>query len=61
MFQCHEIGTIVPLCEIQKKVTTRDMVEVIENPFDNSVSFLEKILTLSKEGNRMINWNPFLY
>ena len=41
-FQCHECGAIVPVYEIEKEATIKDVIETIDNPFDmaNSPMFL---------------------
>jgi hypothetical protein len=38
--QCHECGLIVPVYELQKEATIKDVVETVENPFDMGKSFL---------------------
>ena len=38
--QCHECGTIVPIYEIEKEATIKDVVETSDNPFDIGTSFL---------------------
>ncbi|RPJ30589.1 MAG: hypothetical protein EHM25_05875 [Nitrosopumilales archaeon] len=38
--QCHECGLIVPIYEIEKEATIEDVLETIDNPFDNRVSLL---------------------
>ena len=38
--QCHECGTIVPVYEIEKEATIKDVVETTDNPFDIGTSFL---------------------
>lgn len=32
--QCHECGTIVPIYELEKEPTIKDVVETVDNPFD---------------------------
>jgi hypothetical protein len=32
--QCHECGSIVPIYELEKEATIKDVVETVENPFD---------------------------
>jgi hypothetical protein len=32
--QCHECGEIVPIYEIEKESSIKDVVETVENPFD---------------------------
>jgi len=34
--QCHECGTVVPVYEIEKEASIKDVVETIDNPFDNA-------------------------
>ena len=38
--QCHACGTIVPIYEIEKEATIKDVVETVDNPFDIGTSFL---------------------
>ncbi len=38
--QCHECGLIVPVYEIEKESSIKDVVETIDNPFDSGTSFL---------------------
>ena len=38
--QCHECGEIVPIYEIEKESSIRDVVETVDNPFDLGTSFL---------------------
>jgi hypothetical protein len=38
--QCHECGAIVPIYEIEKEATIKDIVETVDNPFDIGKSFL---------------------
>jgi hypothetical protein len=38
--QCHECGSIVPIYELEKEATIKDVVETIDNPFDTGKSFL---------------------
>ncbi len=38
--QCHNCGLIVPVYEIEKEATIKDVVETIDNPFDQGKSFL---------------------
>jgi hypothetical protein len=38
--QCYECGLIVPVYEIEKEASIKDVVETTDNPFDNGVSFL---------------------
>jgi hypothetical protein len=38
--QCHECGTIVPVYEIEKESSIKDVVETSDNPFDIGTSFL---------------------
>ena len=38
--QCHECGTIVPIYEIGKESSIKDVVETTDNPFDIGTSFL---------------------
>jgi hypothetical protein len=38
--QCHECGTIVPVYEIEKEASIRDVVETVDNPFDIGKSIL---------------------
>jgi hypothetical protein len=38
--QCHECGTIVPVYEIEKEATIKDVIETTDNPFDIGKSFL---------------------
>jgi hypothetical protein len=33
--QCHECGSIVPVYEIEKEATIKDVVETVDNPFEN--------------------------
>jgi hypothetical protein len=32
--QCHECGLIVPVYELEKEASIKDVVETVENPFD---------------------------
>ena len=34
--QCHECGLIVPIYELQKEATIKDVIETTENPFDSA-------------------------
>jgi hypothetical protein len=38
--QCHECGTIVPVYEIEKDSSIKDVIETTDNPFDIGTSFL---------------------
>ena len=38
--QCHECGSIVPVYEIEKESSIKDVVETVDNPFDIGTSFL---------------------
>lgn len=38
--QCHECGEIVPIYEIEKEATIKDVIEITDNPFDIGKSFL---------------------
>lgn len=38
--QCHECGTIVPVYEIEKESSIKDVVETTDNPFDQGKDFL---------------------
>ena len=38
--QCHECGTIVPVYEIEKEASIKDVIETTDNPFDSGISFL---------------------
>jgi hypothetical protein len=38
--QCHECGLIVPIYELEKEASIKDVVEIVENPFDIGKSFL---------------------
>ncbi len=38
--QCHECGTIVPIYEIEKDASIKDVVETTDDPFDIGTSFL---------------------
>jgi hypothetical protein len=38
--QCHECGTIVPVYEIEKETSIKDVIETTNNPFDIGTSFL---------------------
>ena len=38
--QCHECGAIVPVYEIEKEATIKDVVETVDNPFDLGKDFL---------------------
>jgi hypothetical protein len=38
--QCYECGLIVPVYEIEKESSIKDVVETTENPFDIDKSFL---------------------
>jgi hypothetical protein len=38
--QCHECGLIVPVYEIEKEASIKDVVETSDNPFDIGTSFL---------------------
>jgi hypothetical protein len=37
---CHECGLVVPIYEIEKEATIKDVIETIDNSFDNRVSLL---------------------
>jgi hypothetical protein len=34
--QCHECGLIVPIYELEKEASIKDVIETVENPFDNA-------------------------
>jgi hypothetical protein len=38
--QCLECGLIVPIYEIEKESSIKDVVETVANPFDTGTSFL---------------------
>jgi hypothetical protein len=38
--QCHECGSIVPIYELEKEASIKDVVETVDNPFDIGTSFL---------------------
>jgi hypothetical protein len=38
--QCHECGEIVPVYEIEKESSIKDVIETVDNPFDIGKSFL---------------------
>lgn len=38
--QCHECGLIVPVYELEKDASIKDVVETVDNPFDIGKSFL---------------------
>ena len=38
--QCHECGLIVPVYELEKESSIKDVVETTDNPFDIGTSFL---------------------
>jgi hypothetical protein len=38
--QCHECGLIVPVYELEKEASIKDVVETTDNPFDIGTSFL---------------------
>jgi hypothetical protein len=38
--QCHECGLIVPIYELEKEASIKDVVETVDNPFDIGTSFL---------------------
>jgi hypothetical protein len=38
--QCHECGLIVPVYELEKEASIKDVVEISDNPFDTGKSFL---------------------
>jgi hypothetical protein len=38
--QCHECGLIVPVYELEKEATIKDVVETTDNPFDSGKDFL---------------------
>ena len=38
--QCHEWGLIVPVYELEKESSIKDVVETTDNPFDIGTSFL---------------------
>jgi hypothetical protein len=38
--QCHECGAIVPVYELQKESSIKDVVETTDNPFDIGKDFL---------------------
>jgi hypothetical protein len=40
MIQCPECGTIVPVYEIEKEATIKDVVETVNTPFDSGKDFL---------------------
>jgi hypothetical protein len=38
--QCHECGAIVPIYELEKEATIKEVVETVDNPFDIGTSIL---------------------
>jgi hypothetical protein len=34
--QCHECGLIVPVYEIEKEASIKNLVETVDNPFDSA-------------------------
>ena len=38
--QCHECGLIVPVYELEKEATIKDVIATTENPFDSGKDFL---------------------
>jgi len=38
--QCHECGLIVPVYEIEKEASIKDVIETSDNPFDLGKDFL---------------------
>jgi hypothetical protein len=38
--QCHECGLIVPVYELEKEASIKDVIETVDNPFDVGTSFL---------------------
>jgi len=38
--QCLECGLIIPIHELEKEATIKDVVETVENPFEIGTSFL---------------------
>jgi hypothetical protein len=38
--QCHNCGEVVPVYELEKEASIKDVVETVENPFDIGTSFL---------------------
>jgi hypothetical protein len=38
--QCHECGLIVPVYEIEREASIKDVVETTDNPFDSGKMFL---------------------
>ena len=38
--QCHNCGLIVPVYELEKESSIKDVVETIDNPFDQGKDFL---------------------
>jgi hypothetical protein len=37
---CHECGLIVPVYELEKEASIKDVVETVDNPFEQGMSFL---------------------
>lgn len=50
--QCHECGSIVPIYEIEKEASIKDVVETVDNPFDIGKSFLGIDSTTSIGGKK---------
>ena len=38
--QCHECGSVIPVYEIEKESSIKDVVETSDNPFDSGKEFL---------------------
>jgi hypothetical protein len=38
--QCHECGSIVPIYELKKEAMIKDVIEIVESPFDIGTTFL---------------------
>jgi hypothetical protein len=38
--QCHECGLMIPVYELEKEASIKDVVETVDNPFDIGTSFL---------------------
>jgi hypothetical protein len=38
--QCHDCGLIVPVYELEKEASIKDVVDTVDNPFEQGMSFL---------------------
>jgi hypothetical protein len=60
--QCYECGLIVPVYELQKEASIKDIVETVENPFDIAKNeFLGTDSRSAKKRKRLNNKQDFDY